>query len=399
MSLEELKRAARRTIAHTRAGTVPLEDDVMRVPAAVYHDPDRWRLEMDRIFRRVPLVLGFTCELPAPHDYKALEVMGVPVLLTRGGDGVVRSFVNMCSHRGAVVVEEGLGSARRFSCPYHAWTYDGTGALVGILDRANFGDIDPACHGLTPLWAEERHGIIFGGVVPGAVYDLDAHLCGYGEMLEHLGLAGCTFVGHQRVHGPNWKVAYDGYLDFYHLPVLHKATFGPDYPNRTIADAWGPHQRSVQPDQRILALETIPEDEWPLSKLTGGVWTIFPHVSIAGFDAGGRLYMVSVLYPGDTPDTSVTTQHFLAAFEPDDEARSLIDKQMAFLLHVVRDEDYFTGNRIQRAVKTGAKAEFVFGRNEGPCQRFHRWVQRLVEAETPADTAAVFAAATVERHP
>ena len=71
---------------------------------------------------------------------------------------------------------------------------------------------------------------------------------------------------------------------------------------------------------------------------------------------------------------------------------------MDFLLHVVRDEDYYTVNRIQRAVLTGIKPEFVFGRNEGPCQRFHGWVQRLIEAETPADTAALFAAATEFHH-
>ena len=180
--------------------------------------------------------------------------------------------------------------------------------------------------------------------------------------------------------------------------MLHKNTFGPTYNNKTINDAWGPHQRNVQPDDRILALDELPEDEWPLSKLTGGVWTIFPHVSVAGFDAGGRLYMVSQLFPGDTPETSVTVQNFLATFEPDDEAMTLIDKQMDFLLHVVRDEDYYTGNRIQRAVRSGAKSEFVFGRNEGPCQRFHTWVDDLVAADDE-QFVRLFATAGEFHHP
>ena len=399
MSREELVKEARRTLVHTKAGTVPTEADVLRVPSSNYYDPQRWQLEMDRIFRRVPLMLGFSCELAAPNSYKALDVMGVPVLLVRGNDGVLRSFVNMCSHRGAVVMEEGNGVARRFSCPYHAWSYDATGALVGILDRAAFGDVDTSCLGLTPLPVEERAGLVFGGITPGMDFDLDAFLCGYGEMLEHLGFADCTFVGRQKVEGPNWKLAYDGYLDFYHLPILHKDTFGPDYNNKTINDAWGPHQRNVQPDERMLALDGLPEDEWPINKLIGGVWTIFPHISVAAFDAGGKLFMVSQLFPGDTPETSVTTQNFLATFEPDDEALATIDKTMDFLMHVVRDEDYYTGNRIQRAVKTGAKSEFVFGRNEGPCQRFHGWVESLVGAEDPAQTAALFAAAEEYHHP
>ncbi len=398
MSRDELVREARRTMAHTKAGTVPTEPDIKRVPSSNYYDVDRWQLEMDRIFRRMPLMLGFSCELKEPNSYRALDVMGVPVLLIRGDDGVLRSFVNMCSHRGAIVVEEGSGTARRFTCPYHAWSYDGRGSLVGILDRAAFGEIDMACHGLTPLPVAERAGLVFGGITPGMDFDIDRHLCGYGEMLEHLGFENCRLVGRQAVGGPNWKLAYDGYLDFYHLPILHKNTFGSDYNNKTINDAWGPHQRNVQPDDRILALDGIPEDEWPLSKLTGGVWTIFPHISVAGFDAGGRLFMVSQLFPGDTPETSVTVQNFLATFEPDDEAMTLIDKQMDFLLHVVRDEDYYTGNRIQRAVKTGAKPEFVFGRNEGPCQRFHTWVEDLVNADD-AEFVRLFAEAGEFHHP
>lgn len=398
MSREQLVEMTRRTLAHTKAGTVPTEPDVKRVPSTNYYDPDRWRLEMDRIFRRIPLMLGFSCELAQPHSYRALDVMGVPVLLVRGDDGQLRSFVNMCSHRGAIVVEEGSGSARRFSCPYHAWTYDGRGDLVGILDRPAFGDVDASCLGLTPLPVAERAGLVFGGITPGMDFDIDRHLCGYGEMLEHLGFADCTLVGRQMVEGPNWKLAYDGYLDFYHLPILHKNTFGGDYNNKTINDAWGPHQRNVQPDQRILALEEMDEADWPLSKLTGGVWTIFPHISVAGFDAGGRLFMVSQLFPGDTPETSVTIQNFLATFEPDDESMTAIDKQMDFLMHVVRDEDYYTGNRIQRAVKTGAKSEFLFGRNEGPCQRFHGWVDDLIAADD-AEFARLFADATEFHHP
>jgi nitrite reductase/ring-hydroxylating ferredoxin subunit len=405
MTRQTLVELARRTLDHAKAGTVPLAGEIGRVPATNYYDPDRWRAEMDRVFKRLPLVLGFSCELADPGSYKAMEVAGVPVLLTRSSDGAINAFVNMCSHRGAIIMEEGAGTARRFTCPYHAWSYDGDGQLVGILDRDEFGDLDPSCHGLTPLPVAERAGIIFGCLAPDAERDmepfLDAFLCGYGDFLEHHGFADCTFVGSQVADGPNWKVAYDGYLDFYHLPILHKNTFGPDYSNKAIYDAWGPHQRVTSPDERMLALDGIPEDQWPDELLTSGVWTIFPHTSIAGFKVvdeagnGGRMYMVSTLFPGADPDTSVTVQNFLAAFDPPDSLQPIIDGQKKFLLKVVEEEDYFTGKRIQRSVKTGAKSEFLFGRNEAGGQRFHGWVDRLVAAESDDDLAALFAGAEV----
>ena len=51
----------------------------------------------------------------------------------------------MCSHRGAIIVDEGVGEAKGFRCPYHAWSYDTEGRLVSIFDSDNFGEIDRSC--------------------------------------------------------------------------------------------------------------------------------------------------------------------------------------------------------------------------------------------------------------
>lgn len=381
----------RRTLAHAKAGTTPQADAVMKVPSTNYYDPDLWRTEIDRIFKRVPLVLGFSAEMPEPGNYRALTVLGVPVLLSRGEDGVVRSFVNMCSHRGAIIVEEGNGSSRRFACPYHAWTYGTDGTLVGIRGRDMFGDVDEDSHGLTPLACEERAGLIFGTITPGAELHLDEFLCGYDDLLAHHDLANCNFIGRQRLDGPNWKVAFDGYIDQYHLPVLHREGFGTEYCDRAAYDAWGPHQRMSPPDQRFLALDGVPEDEWETTALLGGIWTIFPHVSIAAFDAGGRIYMISQLFPGETPGTSYTIQNFLSTCEPDEAHIAAVREKQDFLLKVVRDEDYYTGLGIQQAVETGAKDHFLYGRNELGGQRFHQWVGKLAEADSETDYLDVLA--------
>ena len=390
MSKTELIEMARRNLAHVKAGTVDQAPGVYRVPATNYYDPARWQLEMEHIFKRLPLVLGFSCELREPGAYRALQVADVPLLLTRAADGELRSFLNVCSHRGSIVVPEGSGNARRFTCPYHAWSYDNRGDLVGIYKHDDFGEVDTSCLGLTPLPVAERAGIVFGTVTPGVEVDFDTYLCGYDSVLGQLGIGDCHLVGRQSVAGPNWKVAYDGYLDFYHLPILHKDSFGPKMPSDALYDAWGPHQRVSMPDPRYLELEQKPEEEWDPSHLIGGVWTIFPHVSIADFDAGGKLYMVSQLFPGSTPDESLTVQNFLATSAPDAQRQAQIDKTMQFLEHVVRDEDYYTGKRIQKAVKTGAKSECLFGRNEAGGQRFHRWVERLIQA-SDTDLPKLFA--------
>ena len=150
-SRELLVDQARRTLNHARLGTMPLGDQVYEVPAHKYTDPARWELEIERIFRRVPLVLGIGPELGDLNTYRALTVAGTPILITRGADGIVRSFINSCRHRGSRLVDDGHGTKKRFTCPYHAWTYSAEGKLVGITDRSLFGDLVADCDGLIEI--------------------------------------------------------------------------------------------------------------------------------------------------------------------------------------------------------------------------------------------------------
>jgi phenylpropionate dioxygenase-like ring-hydroxylating dioxygenase large terminal subunit len=366
---------AKVSIGHAKAGSTPSQTDaVLRVPAARYLDRDRWEREV-AFFRRTPLMLALGGELRGPNSFKAVTVMNTPVLLVRGPDLQVRAFVNSCSHRGAQVVDEGHGVSRRFACPYHNWIYDTLGAAVGIADREWFGDVDLDELALTPLPCAERAGLVFVVLTPGAPMDIDAHLHGYDRVLDFFGFGDWHLISQRELVGPNWKIAYDGYLDFYHLPYLHRASFGPNISNKATYTAWGPHQRVLQPDPALIQLEDLPEDDWNLDAVAGGVWTIFPHVSFAGGAGGG---LVSQLFPGDSPGTSVTIQNYFVAAEPDEAQRADALKKADFLEHVVRDEDYRTGIRQQRALETGARSEVLFGRLEGGGQTFHRLLDQYL---------------------
>ena len=390
MSRTQLVAMARKNIAHAEAGTADQESGCFSVPTVNYTDPDRWQLEVDRIFKRVPLMVALTGELTEPGSYKAMTAVGVPLLLTRGTEGEIKAFVNMCSHRGAIVVPEGLGVARRFACPYHGWTYDGGGQLVGITNRGEFGAPDVESLGLVPLPADERAGMVFVGLTPGGDLHLDDFLAGYDEVLAHFDFGRWHLATRREIVGPNWKLAYDGYLDYYHLPILHRNTFGADGSNKAIYNVWGPHQRMSRPDPLLLELRDIPEDDWDIDATVGGVWTIFPNVSIAVYR--GESVLLSQLFPGPTPGESITVQSYYLAEAPNNEVAAKAADHADFLEMVVRDEDYGTGFGIQKAISTGAKESFVFGQNEGGGHRFHSWVERLINAEDK-DLGAIFASA------
>lgn len=382
MSRAQLIEMARHNLAHAKAGTIEQEPEVMRVPVSNYFDPDRWRLEIDRVFKRMPLMLALTCEMSGPGDYRALEAVGMPVLLVRGGDGEVRAFVNMCSHRGSQIVREGTGNGKRFPCPYHAWTYDQLGDLVSVYASEDFGEIDKSCNGLTKLPVIERAGLIWVVLNPASTLDLEAFLSDYDEVLAHFGFEHWHLFERRTIAGPNWKIAYDGYMDLYHLPILHRESFGAQMPNQALYYPWGPHQRVSSPDPSLAEMEDLPEEEWSEAHLMSGVWTIFPHVSIASFDGGGgRSVMISQLFPGESPGESITVQNYVMENEPDEEQAAAATEQFTLLEHVVREEDYATGLRQQKALRTGAKSHVMFGRNEGGGHRFHRWLDKLLEAD------------------
>ena len=122
MDRQALLKTARADLAHAKAGTIQQMTTHYEVPADHYVDEERWQQEVDLIFKRLPLMLATTAELPNVHDYKAMIVLGVPILITRGENGAVQAFFNVCSHRGAQIMPEGRGNSHRFTCPYHAWS-------------------------------------------------------------------------------------------------------------------------------------------------------------------------------------------------------------------------------------------------------------------------------------
>ncbi|MEM7568661.1 MAG: aromatic ring-hydroxylating dioxygenase subunit alpha [Pseudomonadota bacterium] len=389
MSKEVLKGQLRDLIAHGEAGTMRQAESVIKIPARTYTDPERYELEKRQVFRRLPLMLAPSCELPEPGSYKAMTVADVPVLITRKKDGTIGAFLNSCTHRGNPVAQ-GTGNATRFVCGYHGWTFKNDGTLMGVGYAQDFGVVDKAENCLKAFPCLERAGLIWVTLDPASTLSISDYLCGYDEALATFGFENWHLFESRELPGPNWKVAYDGYLDFYHLPVLHAETFGADFPNRAHFYPWGPHQRVAIPTQIFsfpnseekIDLTQLQPDEWPDVALQSGVWTIFPHISIAGFDGGGvRGVMLSQLFPGDDVDSSITRQYYLMEREPaDEEARKGAHEQFSFLEHVVANEDYATGKRQQQALKAGLMKEVFFGRNELGGQVFHQWLDRIVGA-------------------
>src|SRR5437868_1030324 len=160
MERQEELAVGRRLLGHIDGRTTDLADALFRNRTVNYSCRERAALERERLFRELPILMGLSTRLAKPGDYLAEDVAGMPVLMTRGADGEVRAFANICRHRGAPVAQ-GCGNARAFTCPYHGWTYDTAGKLLGTTDKVGFAGLDLASHGLVRLPAAEKHGLLY----------------------------------------------------------------------------------------------------------------------------------------------------------------------------------------------------------------------------------------------
>src|SRR5262249_13365675 len=112
------------------------EDGMFTVDRALFSDPELFELEMKYIFEGTWVYLAHESQLPRPHDFYTTSIGRQPVILMRDQAGEIGGFINTCPHRGATVCLTKRGNQKVLTCPYHGWSFNTSGALVGGQDHA-----------------------------------------------------------------------------------------------------------------------------------------------------------------------------------------------------------------------------------------------------------------------
>jgi phenylpropionate dioxygenase-like ring-hydroxylating dioxygenase large terminal subunit len=185
---------------------------------------------MARIFRRTWLFVGDWARLAKPGDYWSLTLAGVPVLILRGRDQMIRAFANTCRHRGCRLVPPGDGNRRAIQCGYHGWVYGLDGTLMGAPQMEQSTGFDKADYGLhqirTAVWGPFLFLCMDEGAPPfdAALGDFCRLFQGY--EIDRLAVARRAVV----TVGCNWKVYAENLMESYHVPYVHAASIaGNDY--------------------------------------------------------------------------------------------------------------------------------------------------------------------------
>lgn len=375
----------KRLMHYVDTKTTFMADAPYRNPVTVYTDPARLAREQRDLFRREPLLMGFGSELAKPGDYKTEDHSGVPILVVRGRDGVLRAFLNVCRHRGAKVVD-GCGSAKAFSCAYHAWSYDLAGQVTHIPDERSFPGVKAERPSLAPLPLCEKHGLVWVIATPAAdgaaQFDVDAWLGA--ELADEMEAYGFGAWPHYETRvlreKMNWKLAIDTFHEGYHIGALHRKTIAPLFANATDFKAFGPHLRMAIARSKVTRLKDKPEAEWDAIWNTALVYTMLPN---AVFVVNGDHVEVWRMFPDENRvDRCVMTLSFYIPkpVASDDEKRHW-DANVDLTIRTVKQEDFPVGEGIQAGFLSGAQSHTVYGQNEPAMIHFHRSLHQAVGQE------------------
>ena len=201
-------------------------DQAHPIPPQVNHSLEFLDHERKQVFLQEWICIGRADELPEAGDYLTHQVAGVPLLVVRQQDGDIQGFVNACAHRFACLVPGGKGNAKRFTCPYHAWTYD----LAGNLIRAPFMEMkdafDRSKNGLRPIRTTEWEGFVYVSLSddPKPLAKLlqpfrDGIVGRYDMACYH------TVMREEMIWPANWKNLIENFTESYHVPMAHQKTF------------------------------------------------------------------------------------------------------------------------------------------------------------------------------
>ena len=361
--------AVEQLLDHLGHQTTDHAPGAIEVDTARYTDPARLERERDVLFRHTPHVVGLSVDLPAPASWRTFDLGGVPVLLTRDADGELHAFLNACRHRG-MEVAAGCGDDTRLACPYHSWTYDLAGNLVGVPEREGFAGCALEERSLRALPVDERHGLVVVHPDPGGSADVGAFL---GDLEPEIATWHLDHLHHVRTvveeMPHNWKMASDAASEGYHVRFLHQPTIGGASVPPSLYEQFGRHHWLTFLGSQAKAWDRIPDSDDELFDALTFTTYLFPSSFVV---YGHSAVAYQRADPGPTPGTCRLTLGTYAWSSPDDtEAWKRAEATADLLWRILDEEDCWAQSRIQRSLSSGLVPSVVFGANEPALHSLH----------------------------
>ncbi|WP_228126606.1 aromatic ring-hydroxylating oxygenase subunit alpha [Candidatus Viadribacter manganicus] len=352
-----------------------------------------YELEQRALFPRTWAVIGMGADLPEPGDAFPVDLAGSPLVMVRQKDGAIRVFHNQCRHRGMAVVTAPKRT-QTMVCPWHGWAYELNGDLrvatrLGGESTHQCPGFDQASLGLREVRSARWHDWVLVNL-DGAAASIEEHLRPLNELLDGIGLdellPGPRWSGE---YPGNWKIAIEGGVEDYHLPMAHPQLFE-GVSARPITIATGPNFAASIGEplrsgaiRRPAGIEGVRMNEAQRGR--SFVLNLFPTGMILLHE---NSLMLGVFTPNGPARTRLETRLYFhpTAFGTEDRDAWRVQRGVTLARVVEQDHDFVLSLQNNATARDRAGLETRFSPYwEGAVLHFQRMVLDTLERGEPGD--------------
>ncbi|HEX2721837.1 MAG TPA: aromatic ring-hydroxylating dioxygenase subunit alpha [Gemmatimonadaceae bacterium] len=195
------------------------------LPAKVYSDPAYYALQQDRVFAKSWQYAADSSRIKAPGHVLPVTLLdgclSEPLVITSDDDAQLRCLSNVCTHRGAIVVE-GEGHLKSLRCRYHGRRFALDGSFVSMPEFDQTKNFPAAADSLPVLPLEKWGPLLFTSLSPAV---------SFAEWIEPVNARVSWMpieefrrdpaTSRDYLIGANWALYCDNYLEEFHIPYVH----------------------------------------------------------------------------------------------------------------------------------------------------------------------------------
>ena len=340
-----------------------------------YIDASIANTEKKIIFEESPICLGTAALVPNQGDWFTVDIGDKSILIVRNNKTEISAYLNICSHRGAKLVEGSGTKAYAFKCPYHSWVYNLDGELKARPRENAFDEINKDQCSLQKFELDNHQGFLWLIMDEKAKNKHASNKADLNELLIDYDFNKYQHFKSIKIYPKlNWKLAVDTFLELYHIDELHTKSLAPIIKNDLqLFDTYGKNIRVIGARHSAVKLNRVLKDQREFDTHTIQLRILFPNTILVCHPDHVEVWQI--LPKNEVNECEVSFSLYTKEAFSSKSAIRHWDNNFNLALNAVVKEDFPLGENVQKGFYAAPKRKIIFGKNEPALQHFHKQIK------------------------
>ena len=340
-----------------------------------YIDASIANTEKKIIFEESPICLGTAALVPNQGDWFTVDIGDKSILIVRNNKTEISAYLNICSHRGAKLVEGSGTKAYAFKCPYHSWVYNLDGELKARPRENAFDEINKDQCSLQKFELDNHQGFLWLIMGKKAKNKHSSNKADLNELLIDYDFNKYQHFKSIKIYPKlNWKLAVDTFLELYHIDELHTKSLAPIIKNDLqLFDTYGKNIRVIGARHSAVKLNRVLKDQREFDIHTIQLRILFPNTILVCHPDHVEVWQI--LPKNEVNECEVSFSLYTKKAFSSKSAIRHWDNNFNLALNAVVKEDFPLGENVQKGFYAAPKRKIIFGKNEPALQHFHKQIK------------------------